>query len=114
MVGVNSEQKSVFHLASESQQGFCLARTTSTRYILSLCSLRNSWIPYLLFVDFERTFNSLDRNAMCDALSILAIAENMLRIIQSMYRDVKYRVPHHGNHGMEFNVASSVRQGSAS
>lgn len=66
---------------------------------------------YLLFVDFERAFDSLDRNRMWDVLASYGIPAKLLDIIQSMYRDARCKVVHRGKLGREFNVASGVKQG---
>lgn len=73
----------------------------------------NEWQApiYLLFVDFEKAFDSLDRRAMWTALSDQGVPDKLLNIIQSMYRDAKCRVFHRGQLGREFNVASGVKQG---
>lgn len=73
----------------------------------------NEWQSplHLLFVDFERAFDSLDRNMMWNVLASYGVPEKLLAIIQSMYRDATCRVAHRGQLGREFNVASGVKQG---
>ncbi|CAN0553799.1 unnamed protein product, partial [Ectocarpus sp. 8 AP-2014] len=73
----------------------------------------NEWQTpvHLLFVDFERAFDSLDRDMMWTVLGSFGIPDKLLVIIQSMYRDATCRVAHRGILGREFNVASGVKQG---
>lgn len=65
----------------------------------------------LLFVDFERAFDSLDRNVMFDVLASFGIPPKLLGIIRSMYQGANCRVIHRGELGREFQVASGVKQG---
>lgn len=66
---------------------------------------------FLLFIDFERAFDSLDREMMWKVLASYGIPDKLLNIIQSMYRDANCRIVHRGLLGREFNVASGVKQG---
>lgn len=73
----------------------------------------NEWQTHahLLFIDFERAFDSLDRSMMWQILTSYGVPDKLLHIIQSMYRDANCRVVHCGLLGREFNVASGVKQG---
>lgn len=65
----------------------------------------------LLFVDFEKAFDSLDRTVLFDVLASFGIPAKLLGIIRSMYQGANCRVIHRGVLGREFQVASGVKQG---
>ena len=66
---------------------------------------------YLLFVDFERAFDTLDHNRMWTTLENYGIPTKILNIIQELYRDVTCRVVHNGECGRKINVGAGVKQG---
>lgn len=65
----------------------------------------------MLFIDFERAFDSIDRGMMWQILTSYGVPDKLLHIIQSMYRNANCRVIHRGAVGREFRVASGVKQG---
>lgn len=66
---------------------------------------------YLLFIDFERAFDSLNRNEMWTILASYGIPEKLLNIIKSLYRDTRCQVIHRGKPGRQFRVETGVKQG---
>ena len=66
---------------------------------------------YLLFVDFERAFDTLCHNRMWTILENYGIPTKMLNLIQDLYRNATCRVVHNGELGSEINVGAGVKQG---
>jgi hypothetical protein len=66
---------------------------------------------YLLFVDFERAFDTLDHERMWTILECYGIPTKVLNIVKGLYRDVSCRVVHNGRLGRQIKVKSGVKQG---
>lgn len=66
---------------------------------------------YILFVDFERAFDSLDRNAIWSALANLGVPDHIIQLIQELYSGASCRVRHLGAEGEAFSINTGVRQG---
>ena len=66
---------------------------------------------YLLFVDFERAFDTIHRTAIWSALANLGIPDKITNIIKEMYNDAKYHVRFAGDESNSFEINRGVRQG---
>jgi hypothetical protein len=66
---------------------------------------------YLLFVDFERAFDTLDQNHMWSVLENYGIPTKLCNIIQELYRNVSCKVIHNGTIGRPIEVGAGVKQG---
>ena len=64
---------------------------------------------HLVFVDFEKTFDSVDREVLWMALR--RHYNKIVSVIKSSYNGVKYRLRHNGSLSAPFVVGSGVRQG---
>ena len=62
---------------------------------------------HLLFIDFEKAFDTIHRESLWKALRRREVPE---KIIQSSYSGAKYRVLHKGKLSEQFEVKSGVRQ----
>lgn len=66
---------------------------------------------YLTFVDFEKAFDSLDRDAIWKALNRFRIPPKITNIIKATYENYKCRVIHDGKVSEPFPVIKGVKQG---
>lgn len=99
----------------QEQAGFrrgrsCIDQVNSLRIIVEQSRELNSQLN-LLFVDFERAFDSLNREYMWTILSEYGVPRKIINIIKELYRGCTFRVLHRGNVGTSFTVGSGVKQG---
>ena len=66
---------------------------------------------YMAFVDLEKAFDRVPRDVIWWAMCKLGIDEWLVRLVQSMYKDVRSRVIGDG-YSEEFGVGVGVHQGS--
>lgn len=66
---------------------------------------------YLLFIDFERAFDTLDQSRMWIILENYGIPMKILKIMQELYKDVQCKVVHNGQCGRSINAGAGVKQG---
>lgn len=84
---------------------FCL-QTVVTKY------LRNKGGRfYAAFVDFEKAFDRVDRNALWNKLQMLKVSSKMSKMLQSIYSSVKACVKTKTGLTPVFNCPVGVRQG---
>ena len=98
------------------QFGFVPGRGT-TDAIFLIRQLQEKYIAakkplYFAFVDREKAFDRVTRKVLWCALRSLGVEEWAVRVIQSMYTDVRSRVHVKGQYNEEFGVGVSVHQGS--
>ena len=67
---------------------------------------------YMAFVDLEKAFDRVPRDVIWWAMRKLGIDEWLVRLVQSMYTDVRSRVRVGNGYSEEFSVAVGVHQGS--
>ena len=67
---------------------------------------------YMAFVDLEKTFDRVPRDVIWWAMRKLGIDEWLVRLVQSMYKDVRSRVRVGDGYSEEFGVGVGVHQGS--
>jgi hypothetical protein len=51
---------------------------------------------YLIFIDFEKAFDTINRNKMWNAMKIFGIPDKIIRLIQEMYKNYTRQVEHDG------------------
>jgi hypothetical protein len=66
---------------------------------------------YLLFVDYERAFDSIDRKCMWTALTNKGLPHKFVNLIKEGYNGYKCRILHEGTLSEEFETSIGVRQG---
>ena len=66
---------------------------------------------YINFVDYEKAFDSLDRDTLWKLLQHYGIPEKFISLIRSSYEDMACRVIHAGQLTDSFMVKTGVRQG---
>ena len=66
---------------------------------------------HLVFVDFEKAFDSVDREVLRMALRRRGMPNKIVSVIKSTYNGAKCRVLHNSTLSTPFVVGSGVRQG---
>jgi hypothetical protein len=67
---------------------------------------------YIAFVDLEKAFDRVPRKVLWWALRSLGVEEWAVKIIQTMYTNVRSRVRVNGQYSEEFCVGVGIHQGS--
>lgn len=99
----------------KEQAGFrpgrsCVDHINTTRIIIEQSIEYNSSL-YLLFVDFERAFDTVSRPALWDALSSKGIPPKIIHLIRELYTDAKCKVRYRGEESQPFELNTGVKQG---
>ena len=99
----------------DEQAGFrkdksCTDQIATLRIIVEQSIEWNSSL-YMTFIDYEKAFDSLDRNILWSLMRHYGIPEKFVRIIQKTYNDSVCKVVHSGTLTDPFKVHSGVRQG---
>ena len=99
----------------DEQAGFrpqksCTDQTATLRMIVEQCVEWNCPL-YLIFVDFEKAFDSLDRDAIWKLLRHYGVPEKIVRMIQSFYSGFQCKIIHKGKLSAPFEVETGVKQG---
>ena len=68
---------------------------------------------YMAFVDLEKAFDRVPRDVIWWSMRKLGIEEWLVRLVQSMYKDVRSRVRVGDGYSEEFGVGVGVHQGAA-
>ena len=100
----------------EMQCGFMSGRGT-TDAIFIVRQLQEKHLAankplYMAFVDLEKAFDRVPRDVIWWAMRKLGIDEWLVRLVQSMYKDVRSRVRVGDGYSEEFGVGVGVHQGS--
>ena len=100
----------------EMQCGFMSGRGT-TDAIFIVRQLQEKHLAankplYMAFVDLEKAFDRVPRDVIWWAMRKLGIDEWLVRLVQSMYKDVRSRVRVGDGYSKEFGVGVGVHQGS--
>ena len=66
---------------------------------------------YINFVDYEKAFDSVDRNTLWKLLRHYGIPEKITNIIEKSYQGMNCKVIHGQQLTKEFQVNTGVRQG---
>ena len=86
---------------------FCL-QTVITKYLRQKGSRL-----YAIFVDFEKAFDRIDRSMLWNKLNTLNVSSKMVKMLRSIYSEVKYYVKCDTELTNYFNCMNGVRQGCA-
>ena len=66
---------------------------------------------YVCFVDFEKAFDSIDRQTIWEIIRHYGVPEKIVNITRLLYEDYSCQVIHDGRLSEEFQVTTGVRQG---
>lgn len=99
----------------DEQAGFrqnisCTDQTATLRIVVEQSIEWNSPL-YINFVDYEKAFDSLDRETLWKLLRHYGIPEKITNLIKKMYENMASRVIHEGQLTEPFEVKTGVRQG---
>ena len=99
----------------QEQAGFrkeksCTDQIATLRIIIEQSLEWNSPL-YLNFIDFEKAFDSLDRNVIWKLLNHYGVPDKIVKIIKCMYTNFSCKVIHRGKLSPEFPVETGVKQG---
>ena len=72
---------------------------------------RNNLTAVLCFVDFRKAFDSIHRGVMIKILRAYGVPPNLLRAIETMYRDTSARVVTPDGESEDFRIHAGVLQG---
>ena len=98
-----------------AQNGFRKGRSTVAQ-ILALRRLieevkRNNLTAVLCFIDFRKAFDSIHRGVMIKILRAYGVPPNLLRAIETMYRNTSAKVVTPDGESEEFRIHAGVMQG---
>ena len=105
----------LYNTVDAAQAGFrpgssCADHINTIRIIIEQCAAYKVDL-HLLFVDFEKAFDSVRRQCLWVALRRRGVPEKFISMIKSSYDGAKCRVLHKGKLTEPFDVQSGVRQG---
>ena len=66
---------------------------------------------YLIFVDYEKAFDSIDRETLWKIMKAYGIPDKFIAIVKAFYRNCRVAVLHGGSKSEWFAVKSGVKQG---
>lgn len=97
------------------QSGFrpnrsCVDHINTLRIIVEQSAEFNSPI-FLTFVDFERAFDTINRDAIWSALHNIGIPDQIISLIKEIYRDAPCKARFKGQDSRPFYINTGVRQG---
>ena len=106
----------VDNLLRDEQAGFRKNRSCAD-HIATLCitieqSLELSSPLYIIFIDYEKAFDSVNREALSKLLHHYGIPDKITTIIQKTFEKMSCRMVHGGQLSTGFEVGTGVRQGS--
>ena len=88
----------------------CTDQIVTLRIILEQSAEWNTPL-YINFVDFEKAFDSLDRDSLWKLLRHYGVPDKIVTIIRNSYEGLTCRVVHQGQLSDSFEVKTGVRQG---
>ena len=115
MILLTRLSKAVDEKLREQQAGFrkdrsCTDQIAALRIIIEQ-SLEWNTSLYLNFVDFEKAFDSLDREVLWNLMALYGIPQKFINIIRNSYSNMQCRVIHEGKLTESFDVKTGVKQG---
>ena len=102
-------------LLRDQQAGFrsnrsCTDQIASLRIIVEQSIEWNSSL-YINFIDYEKAFDSVDRETLWKLMRHYGIPEKIISLVQNIYQGMSCRVLHAGQLSDSFEVKTGVRQG---
>ena len=99
----------------QNQAGFrpqrsCIDQIAALRIIVEQSVEWNSPL-YMVFIDFMKAFDSLDREVMWELLKHYGVPQKLINIILALYDNCQCSVIHKGKLSPAFSVKTGVKQG---
>ena len=99
----------------DQQAGFrwnrsCANQIASLRIIVEQSLEWNSPL-YINFIDYEKAFDSVDRETMWKLLRHYGVPKKIISLIRCIYQDMSCKIAHTGQLSESFEVKTGVRQG---
>lgn len=88
----------------------CADHINTLRIIIEQTKEYNTHL-YLLFVDFERAFDTVSRDLLWRTLSSKGIPDKIVTLIRELYRESSSRVRFNGKDSQPFSSTTGVKQG---
>ncbi|XP_073815639.1 uncharacterized protein [Musca autumnalis] len=88
----------------------CADHINTLRIIIEQSKEYNAHL-YLLFVDFERAFDTISRDALWEILSLNGIPDKIILLIRELYRNSTCRVRFNTAESSPFMTTAGVKQG---
>ena len=66
---------------------------------------------YINFVDYEKVFDSLDRNVLWDLMGSYGIPRKIISLVRNTYDGTSFRILHDRGFTDQFSIKTGVRQG---
>lgn len=88
----------------------CVDQSNTLRIIMEQAVEWNTPL-YVVFIDFERAFDTLQREFIWRALRKKGIPNKIINVIKALYSNAKTSVLHNGQLSEEFEIEYGVRQG---
>ena len=98
------------HQAGFRQCRSCIDQIATLRIVVEQ-SLEFDSSLYIHFVDYEKAFDSLDRDTLSKLLQHYGIPEKIITLIRNTYDGMTCKVTHAGRLNESFKVKKGVRQG---
>nr|KAG5689303.1 hypothetical protein BaRGS_022027 [Batillaria attramentaria] len=108
-------REAVDPMLRDQQAGFrrnrsCADQIASLRIIVEQSLEWNSPL-YINFIDYEKAFDSVDREALWKLLRHYGVPGKIISLIQCTYQDMSCRIAYAGQLSESFEVKTGVRQG---
>ena len=105
----------IYATIDATQAGFrpessCADHINTVRIIIEQCAAFKQDL-HLLFIDFEKAFDSVHRESLWKALRRRGVPDKIITMIKATYTGAKCRVLHKSKLSEQFEVNSGVRQG---
>ena len=108
-------REAVDELLRDNQARFRQSRSTSdqiaTLRIIVEQSLEWRTPLYINFIDYEKAFDSLDRNTLWDLMASYGIPGKIISLVKNTYEGTSCRILHDSGLTEMFSIKTSVRQG---
>ena len=98
----------------DEQAGFhkersCCNQIATLRIIVEQTLEWNTGL-YVVFVEFEKAFNSVDQEVLCKILWHYGVPEKIVKVIQIFYKGFQARVLHEGDMTEPFSMSTGAQQ----
>jgi len=108
-------KEAVDPMLRDQQAGFrknrsCADQIASLRIIVEQSLEWNSPL-YITFIDYEKAFDSVDRETLWKLLRHYGIPEKIISLVRSTYQNMSCKITHAGQLSEKFEVKTGVRQG---